>query len=181
MNSWWPPVLFTLAMWAGVPFMRPLTTLLRERGFLRPFIGVLIAGALGALFAIWHARTPRSYRRLAGLSLILALEGWFILRVVRIPEERIHFLQIGLLSFLLARSLSASALDERWAPWLAGLLAGLAGGIEEAIQIFVPARYFDWRDVGFNAVAALLSACLLRMLQPAGRRTAPLAAYPGSF
>ena len=95
------------------------------------------------------------FRRLPFSYFIIGLE---------VPEERVHFIQYGLLALLIIYSLN---------PWLSGvklyllsgLMASLFGIIDEIIQYFLPSRYFDIRDISFNISASLMGVLLYGLLK----------------
>ena len=60
---------------------------------------------------------------------------------------------------LLYEALQERALSRpiRWVPVWAFGLASILGAIDEAIQSFVPERYFDVRDIVFNVLAAAMA------------------------
>lgn len=90
-----------------------------------------------------------------------------------IAEERGHLVEYGVLAVLIF-----AALEERKcfgshvpAPALLAVLAATALGLlDEGIQGFIPNRVFDWRDVGFNAVAAAMAIAATLALAWARRR-----------
>jgi VanZ family protein len=93
-----------------------------------------------------------------------ALVYLVLLKRMELPQERIHFVQYGVFSGLVY-----AALKERWqgrgplalfswrSPELwAVVLTTAAGWLDEGIQYLVPNRYYDLRDVAFNATAGAL-------------------------
>jgi VanZ family protein len=74
------------------------------------------------------------------------------------PEEKLHFLQYGLLGGLLFRACSARALrlggSALGAAVLAIVLAGLAGWCDEGIQAILPNRHYDIRDILWNLLGS---------------------------
>ncbi|MCB0340204.1 MAG: VanZ family protein, partial [Bdellovibrionales bacterium] len=99
--------------------------------------------------------------------LFLGLGGALLIVVVCeamivLPIERIHFLKYGLLALCIFLSFPRLSKTRRFA--LSTLLTSLVGCAEESLQILVPDRFFDWRDIAINVLAAALGAsyaCLL--------------------
>lgn len=68
------------------------------------------------------------------------------------PEEAIHFLEYGLLSYFLLRALNQRIRD--WTVYVTTVLFVLfVGTIDEFLQWMIPRRFFDFRDVGLNMLA----------------------------
>ena len=174
---WTPPFLLTVWLWASVPLARPASEFLRSRGMLVPSLTLL-----GLIIFIWmlrfEARIGVTWRRRLIQWVVVALYGVGMRYGVVAPEERLHFLQISVLSFLIYRALSTTPENKRifWA----ATLACIVGVVEEVIQIWVPKRFFDPRDMGISAVAALLSSVWLRWVgHPRQIRESQLHGYPG--
>jgi hypothetical protein len=73
-----------------------------------------------------------------------------------IPEERLHFLQYGLMAVLARRAVAPWR--QGWAQYLAAVaLAAAAGWGDELVQGLLPGRVYDLRDVAINASAAVLA------------------------
>lgn len=127
----------------------------------------------------WHNRLPQLLAGLFFLILAGSLQKqplhlfiFFLLAVgffssmgsLRRPIEQIHFIEYGLLSFFLFRTLRHTVR----APWGYGvtcLAASAVGMVDELIQGLLPNRVFDVRDIGINIWAGALGmaifACFL--------------------
>ncbi|HDO23562.1 MAG TPA: VanZ family protein [Nitrospirae bacterium] len=70
----------------------------------------------------------------------------FILHMER-PEERMHFLEYGVLGFMVTKALGLRFKQVL----LAVIFISLAGSLDEFIQFFLPNRVGDLRDVVMNA------------------------------
>ena len=71
------------------------------------------------------------------------------------PEEAIHFVEYGLLSYFVFRALSAR-IHDKTIYVTALLIVAFVGTLDEFIQWLMPARYWDYRDVGINALASVI-------------------------
>jgi hypothetical protein len=79
--------------------------------------------------------------------------GWLTVR----PIERIHLPEYGLVAALAWWAFRGRGVAVGRAHAAAlGVTLG-AGLTDEVIQLFVPRRFFDWRDVALNGVAGLLA------------------------
>jgi VanZ family protein len=117
-----------------------------------------------------------------------------ILAWIERAEEAFHFLEYGLFAVLVLGALGArrraappgGAPGPRWAPaaWAVALTAA-AGLVDEAIQGILPTRYWDLRDLCFNALAGVLAVAVLTAAAAARSRdraatAAPPAGPPGA-
>lgn len=143
---------------------------LRERNLLRLTVAGILLCALAALTG-WVVRQrpgKQEWALLAAFAAVYAAIFWFL----PVPQERLHFLEYGAIA-----SLAYAALRERrrvsghpplgswrallWAPGARAIyLTSLLGWADEGIQALVPHRYYDLRDVGFNALAAVLAVTI---------------------
>ncbi len=170
---WIAAGLYLLFIYASLPFIRKVTDPLRDAGWLRFTVGCLFALAFFA-FALWLWRRWPGWRRASLLIPILAIYGW-ILRQAHQPEEQLHLIEYGLLGLLVyaacrrrrrERAAETKSLGPlgRWPAVSAVVLSCLAGWGDEGIQYLIPERYYDLRDVAFNAAAAALAISVSALL-----------------
>ena len=136
-------------------------------------------GGLGIIFAVYLPAV------LAGIALLAYMffkkeerraDSYFILLVfvavffeltllaVR-PEEKIHLLEYGVLGVLLYNALKIDM--DRLDPML--YIAGAtfcfgAGLIDEVIQLYLPNRVFDWKDVVINFISGVMGLLIIRVI-----------------
>jgi hypothetical protein len=161
--------LYLGSIYATLGVMRVLTDALRSAGLLRFSVAVafaLVSGIIGGLIA----RDPqgRSWRvlgALAGCAAVYTAVIW----PMESPEEKLHFIEYGLLALLADRAAPA-----RWSARGRFIGAALfvisAGWVDELIQGLLPSRHYDLRDVGFNAVAGFLALGSLTLVRWARTR-----------
>lgn len=173
-RRWWTLAASTqLLIYASLYWVRPIAEWLRERNLLRLSVAVLFLMVLiGILRWSWRRRPGRSER--AAISAAAAAYV-VVLWLTPIPEERVHFLQYGVVAALIYAALleRRQQLGEERStiPFLAALLLTTAGGwVDEGIQAILPNRYYDLRDVGLNAAAALLALLSLAAVRWARER-----------
>jgi len=95
-----------------------------------------------------------------------------------LPEERLHFLQYGAVAALIYLALEERRLrlDEAGTGRVdlptrlpsiavAAVATGVLGWIDEGIQAILPNRYYDIRDVAFNAAAGIICLASLRLVE----------------
>ena len=131
--------LYLLAIYASLPFARPVLNLL-HREAAGPFsVGsyVLIGGAAALVLRWARGRWPIALGLLGLLGLALPR--------IPLPEERLHFLEYGLLGFFLPLALR----DRRGAMGASAVLVLAAGVVDELIQWALPGRVGELRDVLF--------------------------------
>lgn len=74
-----------------------------------------------------------------------------------IAEERVHFLQYGLLGLLVV---ATNRRPTRLQMVVMVLFVVAVGCVDELIQWWLPNRVGDWRDVGINALAGTLGVAM---------------------
>jgi VanZ family protein len=79
---------------------------------------------------------------------------------VETPEERTHLIEYSLVAILIYQALVERKRNGRQVPFptlLAFTATVILGLLDESIQWNLPNRVFDWVDVGFNTLAALMA------------------------
>jgi VanZ family protein len=168
--------------WAGAVLVAILVSVypaqflldaLRQRGWLtRSVWALFFFAAVVLLVVLWRQRPS------LGEWILFAIVGatyLVLLRRMTVIQERVHFLEYGLLGGLVFGALGARAPEAP--PWrqagLAILLTGLAGWADELLQAVLPNRVYDLRDVGFNTLAGamVVGTLLVRQWIRPGART----------
>lgn len=173
-----------LLIYSSLYIARPVTEWLREANLLRLAVGAafLVAAAWVGLALLRKRPGWRVWMALAGISLGYVL----LLSRFELPEERLHFLEYGIVGglvymALLERQRAASAKSAEpwgnrtglWPAVVAVLITGAVGWIDEGIQEILPNRFYDLRDVAMNAAGgalAVLSIWIVGLAGQAGRR-----------
>ncbi|MFQ6111986.1 MAG: VanZ family protein [Nitrospinota bacterium] len=116
---------------------------------------LLAAAALALFLYVVRVKGERRPWVLGGLVGLLFLYGWEVSRLT-LAVERVHFLEYGLLSFLVFRVFQASGKEGVRGWWLKTLAFTFAVGVlDEVIQYILPNRVGDLRDVLLNAKSGL--------------------------
>jgi len=160
-----------LAVFASLGFGGKLAGFLRVRGLLGVSFGLGLLMAAGAVAAQW-IKTRRGRRE---IWVALAVVSAYFMTWVRIEtsEERTHLFEYGLVAVLVYQALLERVRNGRQvpAPYAVSVAAtALLGLFDEGIQWLLPERFFDIRDVGFNALAALMAVAASLALSWARRR-----------
>ncbi|MBD3379966.1 MAG: hypothetical protein GF408_05830 [Candidatus Omnitrophica bacterium] len=129
-------------------------------------LGVLYLLAILALVAVvYYMEEIKKEKRPLNYMIFFFLAGlfFFIISLHGHPAEKVHMAEYGLLAVLVynALKLDMGRYDSRLYI-LGGLICSLAGLVDEIIQWYLPNRYFDWRDVGFNVAGALIALAIIR-------------------
>lgn len=159
--------LLLLLTWSTLYVARSVTTWLRDHNLLTVTMALMTVSLVAAV--LWDLRRSRAGWRgwavLAAVALVLAA----LAPVLTGPEEAMHFVQYGLFGGLAygalreRRRAAAGHLSPplRHPALVAILLTALAGWGDEGIQYLLPNRYYDLRDVAFNAGAGVLAVAAL--------------------
>lgn len=156
---WWLALAVVVAIWSTLGLAGTLVATLRDRdlldaAFVTAFAVVIAAIAVGAL-----RKRPRGREIWVGLA-IAAVYGMVIVRMGIPVAERTHLFEYGLVAVLVHRALDERRRAGRRVPVpavLAVAITASAGWIDEGIQALLPHRVYDLRDVGFNALAAVMA------------------------
>lgn len=166
----WGLVVIT-AIYATIGRVPAIAAALRDRNALdNTFFGAFVVVVV-ALVAIGLSKRPGPIEIGVGVA-VLAVYGMAFLRF-GIPEERTHLVEFGVVAVLFYLALVERQANGRrvFSPaLLAFALAVGFGVIDELIQLALPNRRFDVRDIGFNVLAALLAIASTAALRWARRR-----------
>lgn len=121
---------------------------------------------LSCLYFLWFRLKIRALPNYLWLAAIAIAYIFFTLKLWERPEEAIHFLEYGLLGFLLFKAFQHHIHDK--SIYLAVFLLGTMIGIfDEILQWMIPLRYWDLRDVGLDALSiGLLQVAVWKGLKP---------------
>ncbi len=168
--AWGWVALCSLVIFSIVPLARLIQNFVSTR-WGRTAFGFAVLAGVGAFFLavanyLLFRLKIRSFSRYLWLAGVLGLYIYFTLKLWRAPEEAVHFLEYGLLGLLLFRALSLTVRDKT--VYLTAFLCGsLVGTVDEILQWLTPGRYWDFRDVGLNALAAgLIQVAIWRGIRP---------------
>ena len=132
--------------------------LLRDRGLLDPAfaLGMLLVG----LAIVAYAWQPRA--RAMSLAVSLGIIAVYFLTFVRMVNtaERTHLIEYGIAALLAFEALKERKRNGGWAPVPALGAVFLTFGfgvVDECIQLVLPSRVFDLRDIVFNGLAAIMA------------------------
>ncbi len=174
---WSAAGLCLLLIYLSAFFARPLANYLRDRNLLRGAVLAVFLVAVGVVVCRLRAVRP-GWRAWVASGIVASVYLLLLVAVPMLPEERLHFLEYGLVAVLVYEALrerrEVGAMQSvgsrrgwgRTSPsLLAVALTGLAGWLDEGIQALLPDRYYDLRDVAFNTVAAVLAVGSVKWIE----------------
>jgi hypothetical protein len=164
-KAWTFVIVYVLLIYSTLSVMRDILNFLKTtlgKGF-----DVLVYGIFGLFFfsgfgfllrssqgAAWvQIKSVACYIVLFGMIGIIAIH-------LKIPEERIHLVEYGLLSFLVYGALRFDFSGFTLFVLTCVIVSGF-GFLDEVIQGILPNRYFGWRDVLLNAAGGLMGVGLI--------------------
>ena len=147
-----------VAIYASLGLAGTLAELLRARDLLGAALVTAFFVMLAAMAGIALKKRPagREIWVASGVAAVYVMA----LGRIGIAEERGHLFEYGLVAVLIYHALSERLQHGRRvrAPAvLAVVVTALLGWLDEGIQWLLPNRVYDIRDVGFNALAGLMS------------------------
>lgn len=147
---------------------RTLSDELRNRGlfdtfFVWGFVFLVVA-------VVVHALVNRPGR--AEIGVAIGIAGVYLMLMARlgIPEERTHLFEYSLVAVLIHSALSERRAQGGQVPAPAAVAivaTAMVGWLDEGIQALLPNRFYDLRDVGFNALAGFMAVVATIVLRRA--------------
>lgn len=144
--------------------VRPICEFLKETipfAFLTSLgMAALLVGITAVFYSRRHLYSPLSYFLFA---LVFLCYVYGLMKIPH-PEEKIHFIEYGILAYFLWRALR---LDWKGGRAYVGafVLTTLLGWADEGIQYLLPNRYYQTGDVFLNSMSGLLALILIFIFQ----------------
>ena len=157
LKPWLWVILCSIAIFSTVPVARGLQEFIYDavgREFFTYFVLFAGGSGLAALlyFFIFRLKT-RNVSQYLWLFICAGVYAWFTVQLGKQhPEEAIHLLEFGILSFFVFKALS-HRIHDRTVYITAVLIVLFIGTTDEFIQWLTPQRVWDYRDIGTNTVA----------------------------
>jgi len=156
--SWFWVFLCTTAIFATVPLARRVQRYVHHTigsEFFTYIVVVIVLTLLTTLLYFFIFRlNVKSTFQYVWLIISFGAYVYTTFQLRKYPEEAIHLLEFGLLSYFLFKALSYRIRD--WTVYITTLLCVVFIGImDEFIQWVTPGRIWDYRDIGINALAGV--------------------------
>lgn len=154
--AWINAAIFLSIIYATLGIVRPVVNFLRTTGSLNTVVYGMLLLFIVFLVRLLITFKVKGFIRYILLMLLIGIYGLSLKYLVVAPEERIHFIEYGLLYLLICIALSFT-IKKTWVLSITAFFsASAAGYIDELIQHILPSRVYDIRDVGLNMLSALL-------------------------
>ena len=160
---WLLAALWTAIIYLTLPYAPVWRDWLTDKfsGYFIP-ITVLVLLLLVLVFTLIRMIRSRSSLQDYIFFAILIAAYWYSLSRIEILIEQVHFLEYGLLAYLVILALRVDRRDPG-GYLIAGLLVALIGIGDEYIQGLLPNRVGEMRDIYLNALSGLLALCWFRL------------------
>ncbi len=168
---WFWAAAVVVAIYSTLGLARTLTGALREPGLVDAAFVLAFVLVVTAVVALGLRTRPRGIE----IGVWAGIAAVYLLVLVRmaIPEERTHLIEYGVVAVLVVEALTERTSQGRRVrvpPVLAFLVTAVVGVVDEGLQGLLPDRVVDFRDIGFNALAALLAVVAWTVLRLMARR-----------
>jgi VanZ family protein len=121
---------------------------------------------LFCLYLLWFRLKIHTFSNYLWLAAVAFIYIYFTIKLWSRPEEAIHFLEYGVLGFLLYQALRHH-IHDKGIYFIAFLIGALVGIFDESLQWMIPRRVWDFRDLGLNALSTgLLLVAIWKGIRP---------------
>lgn len=160
--------LWTIIVYGTLYIARPISAFFRNSiphygVFVNTVVFLLGLEALLIIYAVYKGGFFKNNSTLIFLFAAVCVYTVLIAKV-RLAEEKIHFIEYGLLGFLVYRALVVDI--KGWQVYLLSLLLVFTlGWIDEGIQYLLPNRVYDIRDVVMNGVGGAIGLVFIFIVE----------------
>ncbi|MFQ5647198.1 MAG: VanZ family protein [bacterium] len=158
---WLVIIIFIFALYASLPLMPVMVRFFYRLVGVRAVRTALnVWLVLGAVFFLAYLSKRLGFFEITVVSFFL-LMGIIASIKYSIPEERIHFLEYGILGHLVLKAAGNKRKSGLWFSLLFVIIIGIG---DEAMQVFLPNRVGDLKDVYMNIFGGCLGVGINRLL-----------------
>jgi len=168
--SWLWVALCSITIFVTIPVARTIQRFISNNwgriSFIYFVLFILALGFLGLFYLLFFRLRVRSASNYIWLFIVGGLYTYFTLKLWKIPEEAIHFLEYGLLGFFLFKALTHN-IRNKSIYFAATLFALFIGTFDEIFQWIIPNRVWNFRDVGLNVLSGgLFQLAIWKVVRP---------------
>ncbi len=154
-----------LSEYFSLPYSRNAVNYLQSQHWLVSAVlltDLAVAAGLAWLTVFYlKIRSGAAYAMLGAVALVFGLFA----RGLKAPEEVTHFIQWGVAAMLVSFSVEPFMNALRPLVAWATVVSFALSALDEIIQLFLPNRYFQWRDMGMNVIGAALGLVVYFILR----------------
>ncbi|RMH85113.1 MAG: VanZ family protein [Calditrichaeota bacterium] len=172
---WFWTFVAVITIYSTLGLARTLADLLYTHGL---DVGLFVLGCLLVLVAV-VTQGLSTRPGMAELGLTLGISAIYLLVFMRmtIPTERSHLVEYGVVAILIYEAFKERKKHRRlkMPPSVSAILfTACVGSVDEGIQKLLPNRIFDWNDILFNVLAAVMAVFTSASLSWVRQRSLPL-------
>ncbi len=164
-KKYWTYVLAWVSLiYSTLYIARPICAFLKETtpfSFLVNIFVVILA--LSLLVGIWGNIRITKYSSYFILGIVLCSYIYGLVTIQN-PEEKIHFVEYGILAYLVFQAIDVD-IQKPIVYGYAFLLTALFGWMDERIQYILPNRYYQTEDVILNCISGALGLLLVFVIK----------------
>jgi VanZ family protein len=157
LRLWLWALICAIGIFITVPIARSLQKFVYDsvgkEFFTYTVLFVIISVLTASLYFLIFRLKVKNFSQYFWLIASGGLYVYFTLQLKEHPEEAVHFLEYGLLSFFIFKALSHRIRD--WTIYIITIFfVSIVGITDEFIQWLLPSRFWGYKDVGIDALAA---------------------------
>ena len=159
LRCWSDVVAWTLIIYSTLYIVRPICEFLKANTPFELIVNVVMYSILFSVAVFSFQK--KIFKSSSWILIAFVFLAYVVVFIwLKIPEEKIHLIEYGILAFLIFR---AAVLDfgETRSYAISFVLASLIGWGDEGIQYLLPNRYYEWHDVFINCISVMLGLFLL--------------------
>ncbi len=162
-HRWMLAGIWTGLIYSTLYIMRPVCEFLKQYTWFS--FSVNAGMAFFVIFIVLIFVRKKHIRKMSTYFLFfLVMAGYFLgMTLLSIPEERLHFIEYGVLVFLIYRALVLDFKNGQ-SYFAAFVITSFVGLGDEGIQYLLPNRYYQLKDVCLNSASAALGLALVYVI-----------------
>jgi len=170
-RAWFAALVYVAFVYSTIPYMPKVWSLLRGytgEAIRHAGIVAVVVFAVAIIVSIIRTRAHYTLPRYALLAGLAAVYAYLLSAFAQFPAERLHLVEYGFMGYMFLRALRID-LPTGWAYAVAWGITVLVGIGDECIQLVLPQRFFEVKDIQLNAISAGLGLCVVRLVETAKR------------